>query len=211
VSLVTNLTHQRAITHHIISFQPTMKLSITLTLAALGSSACSAFALSPHHAVSALTKTAQAGPAFVHQPDIKSRDVSISAASGTSNEAITTRGGGDLPIDIPLLTYFGLWYLGDCLIRFVQFSIHIYQKDSSWYFSKSHIGNYYYNVSNKLALKAAGGATGFPLTISALQLGIGSLYGIFLWLAPDARDAPKITMDDVRLLCLNLVVPHVLS
>ncbi|KAL7506113.1 hypothetical protein ACHAXN_008460 [Cyclotella atomus] len=146
-----------------------MKLSITLTLAALGSSACSAFALSPHHAVSALTKTAQAGPAFVHQPDIKSRDVSISAASGTSNEAITTRGGGDLPIDIPLLTYFGLWYLG----------------------------NYYYNVSNKLALKAAGGATGFPLTISALQLGIGSLYGIFLWLAPDARDAPKITMDDV--------------
>ena len=52
-------------------------------------------------------------------------------------------------------------------------------------------------MSNKLALKAAGGATGFPLTISALQLGIGSLYGIFLWLAPDARDAPKITMDDV--------------
>ena len=35
------------------------------------------------------------------------------------------------------------------------------------------------------------------MTISALQLGIGSLYGIYLWLAPDARDKPKITMDDV--------------
>ncbi|KAL7433643.1 hypothetical protein ACHAXM_003664 [Skeletonema potamos] len=48
-----------------------------------------------------------------------------------------------------------------------------------------------------LALKAAGGATGFPMTISALQLGIGSLYGIFLWLAPDARERPKVTMDDI--------------
>jgi solute carrier family 35 protein E1 len=48
-----------------------------------------------------------------------------------------------------------------------------------------------------MALKATGGAAGFPLTISALQLGIGSLYGIFLWLAPDAREKPKVTFDDV--------------
>lgn len=44
-----------------------------------------------------------------------------------------------------------------------------------------------YNITNKLALKAAGGASGFPLTISALQMGVGCLYGIFLWLAPDGR------------------------
>jgi solute carrier family 35 protein E1 len=145
-----------------------MKLSITLTLAALSSGVCSAFALSPNPTARSITNNPRAPPAFIHQP-VKSRDVSLSATS--SEGAINTRGGGTagLPVDIPLLTFFGLWYLG----------------------------NYYYNVSNKLALKAAGGATGFPLTISALQLGIGSLYGIFLWLAPDARDAPKITMDDV--------------
>lgn len=149
-----------------------MKLSITLALAALSSSACSAFALSPYHAArSSQTKSNVAPPAFVHQSKVKTSDVSLSVTSTGSSadsKATTTRGGA-LPVDITLLTFFGLWYLG----------------------------NYYYNVSNKLALKAAGGATGFPLTISALQLGIGSLYGIFLWLAPDARNAPKITMDDV--------------
>ena len=147
------------INHH------TMKLSISLILAALSST--SAFALSPHHAVRSITGTSQTPPTFIHQP-VKSRDVSLTAAATSSDTAIKTRGGA-LPVDIPLLTFFGLWYLG----------------------------NYYYNVSNKLALKAAGGATGFPMTISALQLGIGSLYGIFLWLAPDARESPKITMDDV--------------
>ena len=35
------------------------------------------------------------------------------------------------------------------------------------------------------------------MTISSLQLGIGCLYGIFLWVAPDARKAPKVTMDDI--------------
>lgn len=72
-------------------------------------------------------------------------------------------------IDIGLLIYFGLWYLG----------------------------NYYYNITNKLALNAAGGKTGFPVTLSALQLGVGCLYGIFLWLAPDARAKPKVTLDDI--------------
>lgn len=60
-----------------------------------------------------------------------------------------------------------------------------------------YLGNYYYNISNKLALNAAGGKTGFPVTISSLQLGVGCIYGIFLWLAPDAREKPKITMDDI--------------
>jgi solute carrier family 35, member E1 len=72
-------------------------------------------------------------------------------------------------IDFGLIIYFGLWYLG----------------------------NYYYNITNKMALTAAGGKTGFPVTLSSLQLGVGCLYGIFLWLAPDARAAPKVTMDDI--------------
>ena len=36
------------------------------------------------------------------------------------------------------------------------------------------------------------------MAISSLQLGVGSLYGLFLWLAPDAREKPKITMDDFK-------------
>jgi hypothetical protein len=32
-----------------------------------------------------------------------------------------------------------------------------------------------------MALKAAGGAAGFPLTIATLQLGVGMLYALFLW------------------------------
>jgi solute carrier family 35 protein E1 len=91
-------------------------------------------------------------------------------ADDATSGAMTRRGGATIGgIDVPLLMYFGLWYLG----------------------------NYYYNITNKMALKAAGGASGFPLTISALQLGIGSLYGIFLWLAPDARTKPTVTLDDV--------------
>ena len=65
------------------------------------------------------------------------------------------------------------------------------------YFALWYLGNYYYNITNKLALNAAGGKTGFPVTISSLQLGVGCLYGIFLWLAPDARAKPNITLDDL--------------
>lgn len=81
------------------------------------------------------------------------------------------RGGEDSGsgIDVGLIIYFSLWYLG----------------------------NYLYNISNKLALKAAGGKTGFPVSISSLQLGVGAIYALFLWLAPDARQKPKITMTDI--------------
>eukprot|EP00927_Polykrikos_kofoidii_P048773 TRINITY_DN42988_c0_g1_i1.p1 TRINITY_DN42988_c0_g1~~TRINITY_DN42988_c0_g1_i1.p1 ORF type:complete len:450 (-),score=61.43 TRINITY_DN42988_c0_g1_i1:153-1343(-) len=72
-------------------------------------------------------------------------------------------------IDIVLLLYFAFWYLG----------------------------NYYYNVSNKLALTAAGGAAGFPMTIATLQLFVGCLYGLFLWGYPDARKLPNLTSSDV--------------
>ncbi|KAJ8598219.1 hypothetical protein CTAYLR_005526 [Chrysophaeum taylorii] len=74
-----------------------------------------------------------------------------------------------LPVDIPLLLYFFFWYLG----------------------------NYYYNISNKLALNAAGGAAGYPMTISTTQLAVGSIYALFLWIAPDARSFPRIKPLDI--------------
>lgn len=77
--------------------------------------------------------------------------------------------GKKFSLDVPLLLYFFFWYLG----------------------------NYYYNIANKLALKAAGGAAGFPMTISTLQLLVGAIYATFLWIAPDSRPFPKITLSDV--------------
>lgn len=53
-----------------------------------------------------------------------------------STQAVRETRGGG--VDVPLLLYFFFWYLG----------------------------NYYYNISNKLALKAAGGSAGFPMTVS---------------------------------------------
>ena len=157
-----------------------MKLSLTLTLAL--ATTVSAFALSPvqTRSIGHQQPTAFVRPSLTNHhgdasAELAKREMPLRAtsmAASSSDGAMSTRGGGGLAnIDIPLLSYFALWY----------------------------IGNYYYNISNKLALKAAGGASGFPMTISALQLGIGSLYGIFLWLAPDAREKPKITMDDVSL------------
>jgi|UniRef100_A0A7S4GBQ8 solute carrier family 35 protein E1 len=60
-----------------------------------------------------------------------------------------------------------------------------------------YLGNYYYNITNKLALNATGGAAGCPLTIASLQLLVGVVYGLFLWVAPDARKFPSIKMKDV--------------
>jgi len=71
-------------------------------------------------------------------------------------------------VDVALLLCFALWYLG----------------------------NYFYNISNKVALTAAGGAAGFPLTIATLQLGVGVIYALFMWLAPDARKRPEISFKD---------------
>ena len=52
-------------------------------------------------------------------------------------------------------------------------------------------------TSRQAALKAAGGSAGFPMTIAAAQLLVGSLYALFMWAAPDARATPKVTVDDV--------------
>jgi len=66
-----------------------------------------------------------------------------------------------------------------------------------FYFAGWYLGNYFYTLNNKHALKAAGGATGFPVTIGFLQMVIGSLYALYLWAAPDARAFPAVTQSDL--------------
>jgi len=90
-------------------------------------------------------------------------------SEAASGDVLKTRGGALGGVDIPLMLYFFFWYLG----------------------------NYFYNITNKLALKAAGGSAGFPMTISTLQLGVGCIYGLFLWVAPDGRTKPSVTLDDI--------------
>jgi solute carrier family 35 protein E1 len=148
-----------------------MKFSLTILVASLGAVSAFAFNSGSSHAIQ--TSTRSSGP-VVFKNHFETSESSATALSATatagSTDAIKTRGGGALGgIDIPLMLYFLFWY----------------------------VGNYYYNITNKLALKAAGGSAGFPMTISALQLAVGSIYGIFLWLAPDARSKPKVTMDDI--------------
>lgn len=72
-------------------------------------------------------------------------------------------------VDIQLIFYFLLWYLG----------------------------NYYHNITGKKAFVLSGGATGMPVTIATMQMGIGCVYALFLWAAPDARKFPNINASDV--------------
>ncbi|GAX16208.1 hypothetical protein FisN_3Hh310 [Fistulifera solaris] len=150
-----------------------MKILSTVFLAHL--LCASAFGL---HGVSTSSATKKMGFArsrsespMVQAVDVQGRPLTQLKEAASSSAEKAPRGGGIAgSIDFGLLIYFGLWYLG----------------------------NYWYNITNKLALNAAGGKTGFPMTISSLQLGIGCLYGIFLWLAPDARKAPTVTLDDIK-------------
>lgn len=61
----------------------------------------------------------------------------------------------------------------------------------------SGLANYHYNIGNKLALKATGGAAGIPLTIATLQLAPGALWALWLWIAPDGRERPALSLKDV--------------
>jgi len=151
-----------------------MKLRLSLLVASLG--AVSAFGFNAKQGTSVKTFRGQqnAGPfgkggLSVDAP-ADSKFALNAAAVASAEGAMKARGGGGLGgVDIPLMMYFLFWY----------------------------VGNYYYNITNKLALKAAGGSAGFPMTISALQLAVGACYGTFLWLAPDARKKPSVTVDDV--------------
>lgn len=59
-----------------------------------------------------------------------------------------------------------------------------------------YIGNYYHNITATRSLSAGGGTGGYPLLISTCYQGVGALYALFLWAAPDARPLPKITWSD---------------
>ena len=59
-----------------------------------------------------------------------------------------------------------------------------------------HAGNYYYNIYNKNAGMASGGAE-YAFTLATIQLIVGAVYALFLWLAPEARAAPKMTFGQV--------------
>ncbi|CAB9529555.1 Triose phosphate/phosphate translocator, chloroplastic [Seminavis robusta] len=153
-----------------------MKVTKTfLLIATFCATAASAFGLHGGRGSLAKSKVGHGllkNPAMVQAVDIHGNRLNPLKESSAAN-ALETRGGDDAksgsPVDLGLLAYFALWYLG----------------------------NYYYNITNKLALNAAGGKTGFPMALSSLQLAVGSCYGIFLWLAPDARDKPKITKEDL--------------
>ena len=54
-----------------------------------------------------------------------------------------------------------------------------------------------FHTTDKLCLNAAGGKAGFPLTVSTMQLGVGVLYALFAWAAPEMRDVPSVTMEDI--------------
>jgi len=60
------------------------------------------------------------------------------------------------------------------------------------YLSAWYAGNYYYNIYNKVASNVGGG-TEFSFTLATLQLVVGCVYALFLWVAPEARAPPKLT------------------
>lgn len=66
------------------------------------------------------------------------------------------------------------------------------------YFALWYLGNYYYNITNKRALQAAGGTAGFPMTIATMQLGVGCLWALLLWGYPDTRKLPELTFSDYK-------------
>jgi len=155
-----------------------MKIT-ALALLTIFAASSSAFGLNGGaKAVTRRTVGAFKKPALVQPVDINgNRITSTVTLSEATSDALEVSGGAKAEpapaakggVDVGLTAYFALWYLG----------------------------NYYYNITNKLALNAAGGKVGFPMTLSSLQLGVGALYGIFLWLAPDGRTKPTVTLEDL--------------
>jgi solute carrier family 35 protein E1 len=152
-----------------------MKVASTLLAVTLSVTAVSAFGL--HTGTSNVVKNIAPfhKKAMVQPVDVHGNRLATGVALNDATAGVQAGGASDAPekkavkVDIPLMLYFLFWY----------------------------VGNYYYNITNKMALKAAGGKTGFPMAISSLQLGVGCLYAIFLWLAPDARKAPTVTKEDI--------------
>lgn len=159
-----------------------MKFTSSIAVIALSLSAVTAFGLKPTSPISSTVRAINpltdnknkvlVQPIGLDGQRLCKNSFALKSDLSAGNDAIEkTRGGGLAAggLDIPLLLYFLFWY----------------------------VGNYYYNITNKLALRAAGGGTGFPMTISSMQLGVGCLYALFMWVAPDARSTPKVTFDDI--------------
>ena len=103
-----------------------MKLSVTLSL--FMAAAASAFALQSSPTATSLSRTT---PAFVKAPrgvpngragvntELRAAASAV-ATGGSSSEGLSTRGGGIGGIDVPLLIYFGLWYLGNYYYNIVS-------------------------------------------------------------------------------------------
>lgn len=97
----------------------------------------------------------------------KGNELAMATASGAA--APESQSGKLFGIDLALVAYLAFWY----------------------------IGNYQYNIVNKNLFLATGGAAGWPMTFAWLQLGVGVIYALFLWAAPDARERPKTTKSDI--------------
>jgi len=157
-----------------------MRFAVGVAAVAALASSADAFLAQPNALLGArsnVARVSQRGPQMlgVALPSARAMPLALAPAMATkpaqtvtrmASTAGETKKGG---VDVQLICYFALWYLG----------------------------NYYYNISNKMALTAAGGAAGFPLTIATLQLAVGCVYGLFLWAAPDARALPTTTKDDI--------------
>lgn len=155
-----------------------MKFGQTLLITALALSQSSAFGLSRSASPKSHNLAGRFSPLESSSPLVKpigldNVGTSLNTVTPAMDSTQSMPRGGVLSslknVDLPLMAYFFFWY----------------------------VGNYYYNITNKLALKAAGGSSGYPMTISSLQLGVGCIYALFMWVAPDARSTPKITFDDV--------------
>ena len=59
-----------------------------------------------------------------------------------------------------------------------------------------YIGNMAYSTYNKNAGNECGG-TDYSMAVATAQLAVGVLYAAYLWVAPDCRKFPQVTMNDI--------------
>mmetsp|Transcript_10869 Transcript_10869/g.35794 ORF Transcript_10869/g.35794 Transcript_10869/m.35794 type:complete len:318 (+) Transcript_10869:44-997(+) len=64
------------------------------------------------------------------------------------------------------------------------------------YLTAWYLGNYYYNIFNKTAAKAGGGSE-YAMIMAWIQMAVGAVYALALWILPEARKAPAITFTQV--------------
>jgi len=67
------------------------------------------------------------------------------------------------------------------------------------YLTAWYLGNYWYNIYNKQAGQASGGAE-FAFINATIQLVVGSVYALALWVLPDARKPPSLSFKQFMML-----------